>query len=218
MTFLYSHYYNFQPSGSDPTLGQWNFKDWCFLNFEVFNLKGCKVSIHLVGPSLLLKTESTRTSCSSSHNTSTAFSLLGSWELRAWMKSQPREGWGRLTYCPQHTLQCDLWRHAHWEKISPLSCLKNITRRLVPVEDHSRETGLGKDHFPSVELFGGPQASTFLPCIEQLSTLHVPHSHPTGQTKHRGSREGERWLRVGRAEGQGTKQATGSGESSSNPH
>lgn len=65
-------------------------------------------------------------------------------------------------------------------------------RSLVPVEDHSRETGLGEDHFPSAELFGGPQASTFVASVKQLSTLHVAHSHCAGETRPRGGRRPQR--------------------------
>lgn len=75
-----------------------------------------------------------------------------------------------------------------------LSTLKTTTigDLIVPVEDNSGETWLGKDHFPRTELLVGLQASTFLPCIKQYSTLHVPYSHCAGQTKHRAdSEEGE---------------------------
>jgi len=61
--------------------------------------------------------------------------------------------------------------------------------RCIPIEDHSRVTGFGEYHFSRVKLFGGPQASTFLPGIKELSILHVPNSHCICKTKHTGDRE-----------------------------
>lgn len=79
-----------------------------------------------------------------------------------------------------------------WVHLRRVHAKPRTTRRPVPVEDHSCKTGLGEDHFPRVELFGGPQASTFAPGIKQLGSLHVPYSHCAGQTKHTGdSEEGE---------------------------
>lgn len=79
-----------------------------------------------------------------------------------------------------------------WVHLRRVHAKPRTTRRPVPVEDHSCKAGLGEDHFPRVELFGGPQASTFAPGIKQLGSLHVPYSHCAGQTKHTGdSEEGE---------------------------
>lgn len=150
------------------------------------------VILLMIEPPLLFKTELQSTSCSSSHDALTAFSLLVSWEFVIWessMRSQPREGWGQ-TVTTTH-LQCvnQICKDMLSEKRSVLIVKQNTARRFIPVEDHSGETGLGEDHFSNVELSGGLQASTLLACIKQLSTLHVPHSHCAGQTKHRRDRE-----------------------------